>query len=529
MGLAESLQGQNQEHTIGIFTHNLQEALLNNPNDTSTVSKILNFGIEDLTPEGVQSSQAFVTLACDPLQSLAHHDPRTTNQLLTNPIVLSFFKNGEWIQNPSIKFIASTAQQAVIAAEKGEAQIDSIEFHSPASCGYHCAFCFKETEPEAKDLYRRAHGQGVTMVTESFWQEAVNAVLESRGEEANHTTPFSVLQSGCADSEPTLSPFFEDFLRNNRAEVANKFGEMIADLIKHDVYTIGITLRNPSKRKALLECDQVRVSLFSPNHDEYSRISGVNSHAFHGVITGLKSLITERDQQGSKTKISTSYLAIPGNYQSLKGMLDLCGEIGIDYLDLRSLHGETIDDLSAEEKAEYAATLRDIYHNKDQYPFRINFGYTPAAFVLGSQAQQIQTLNPDTIDIKMLNRFFAGPQKLTVTQSGVLLGFSPGTEAGNFIPNEIVDSPFAVGILDAKNIENWTFLMNALSKGTTARVNNSAVRTLQQVDPSNPRDRDRVRRITTGSILAYNTIAAITDKPIEQVKSHPYLSLFNTV
>lgn len=526
MGFTENHKGHHHEGMVGVHIRNLRRILIDNPGDLSSVSKTLNFGMENPTHEAEKIARAFVTMACEPFISLYQHDPATTEALLQNPIVVSFFKHGDWIHSPSIRLIASTVKDSIKAKKNNGAQINSIELHSPASCGYHCAFCYKETEPEAKNLYQRARVKGVEMVAEDFWHQTVLAILASRGEETNHTVPFVVLQSGCSDSEPTLAPFFGDFLRNNRRYVTNRFGEEVAKLVKHDVYTIGITLANPQTRQALLQTDQVRVSLFSPDPNEYATISQLNSIVYHRVVKGLKALVDERNQQGSKTKISTSYIAIPDNYRSFERMLELCGEIGIDFLDLRSLHGETIENLSPEQKAEYTQALRDIYAKKEQYHFQINFGYTPAALVLGFDAQEISTLDPTTLNINMLNRSYAAPRKLTLTQGGVLLGFSPGVEAGNFIPDEILDSPFAVGKLDIQDIEQWPLLMKALSEGNAARANNSAVRTLQTIDPSNPQNRERVRRITTGSILVYKILEAISGQTVEQIESHPYTHLF---
>ena len=523
------VRGAKQEQQFTHQVNQLQQLLIDGA-EVSHVSRVLNFGIEDNSPETVQTAQAFIELACTPLQALnKQYDPTVTHGLLRNPIVVHFFTESDWVHNPNIRFIANTVRQAVQAAEEGKATINSAELHSPASCQYFCNFCYKVTEPELSGIYTRARDKKVKLVDEDFWHQFIIATLASRGEEANKTIPFTILQSGCADTEPTLVPFFSDFLSNSKQRVKDQIGEETAELLKHDVYTIGIALKIPQVRDALLKhADHIRVSIFSPDPKEYGQISGLNVNAFNNVMRGVEALIEERKKQGSPAKITSSYLVTPENYKSLKQMLELYAKLGIDALDLRSIHGETREDLTSEQQAETARILRDIYTHRDTFPFRINFGYTAASLALGVDGVAMSTLSPNEVDMQMLNKFHAGPSKLTLTQGGVLLGFSPGVEGGNFISDEMGDSPFSIGRLDMRDADEWPLLMNSLATGLEASVNNSSVRALGRLDVDSQKDQSRVRRITTGSILTYQTLAAIAEQPLDTVRLHPYLLFFKS-
>lgn len=518
-----------QEELLSYHSRQLQDILMQGQ-DVSRVAMVLNFGVEDNSLEAAQRAFAFIELARSPLQALSRqHPPVLTQSLLQNPIVVHFFTRSDWVHNPNIKFIANTVGQSVKAATEGRATINSVELHSPASCRYFCIFCYKVTETGLKGIYERARNQGIEMVNEEFWHQFIGATLESRGEEANKTYPFTILQSGCADTEPTLVPFFTDFLANSRRRLKGRLGEETARLLRHEVYTIGIALRNPKVREAILKyVDHVRVTIFSPDPNEYAEISGLNANAFSGVIKGVEALIEDREKQGLQVEITSSYLVTRKNYKSLKQMLELYGRLGVDALTLRSIHGETLEDLSLEEQAECASLLRDIYTHRDTFPFRINFGYTAAALALGTDNRELSTLSPNTVDMQMLNTFYGGPLKLTLTQAGILLGFTPGSEGGNFIPDEMSDSPFSLGKLDIRDAVHWPQLMVSLSAGQEATVNDSSVRRLRNLDINSLQDRARVRRITTGSILAYKTLEIIAGQPLDEVKAHPYFRIFNS-
>jgi MoaA/NifB/PqqE/SkfB family radical SAM enzyme len=181
---------------------------------------------------------------------------------------------------------------------------ETMELFISEFCNAKCKFCYRNGN---------VYDEGRVLST----QEYVNLIHE-----------FADLQGANLDVsgglEPLLSPSILDVLK---AGLDRK--------LKVSLYTNGIAMSNPDLMGLLVRIHKVRISLNAYDRESYQEVNGVNK--FDVVLDNLRNLVKTKEDSKSEVRIGINLVVLRENYTHIFDAIKLAQEIGVDFLDLRSV------------------------------------------------------------------------------------------------------------------------------------------------------------------------------------------------
>ncbi|GEM_PF-1503385 len=219
-----------------------------------------------------------------------------------------------------------------------------VTFFVGLSCPYKCTFCrMTMASQEKKEGYL---GQGLIDARSLRFSlkkhdllkyNEVIQVLEGLEDMRESGRPVTVKISG--GLEPLSDPERVAFI----LEQSKKLGFPVR------IYSNGILINNPDKRKLVLSCDDLRISLNALNEPYFQGIyragtTKSNKITYANIVTVLEELVAERTRLASKTLLGINYVVVKENIHEMRLMAALCREIGLDYVNFNTDYCDDFDD-----------------------------------------------------------------------------------------------------------------------------------------------------------------------------------------
>jgi MoaA/NifB/PqqE/SkfB family radical SAM enzyme len=228
-----------------------------------------------------------------------------------------------------IKTLGELAQNGertgrIIRGETPSPLSKTMELFISTSCNAKCNFCYRDGK-----LYDRK-----AMSTGDF-VKLVDQFADLGGENLD-------VSGGL---EPLLSPSIRQVLQ-----------EGVDRKLRVTLYTNGIELGKPSLLETLLKIDRIRVSLNASDKESYRDAIGVDK--FETVTRNLAEVIKQR--RGTNPRIGISFLVHTENYGKIFDSIRLAQELGVDFLDLRSVHVTNTRDFNQRQRDELKSILKQI-------------------------------------------------------------------------------------------------------------------------------------------------------------------------
>jgi len=128
--------------------------------------------------------------------------------------------------------------------------------------------------------------------------------------------------------------------------------------IRVKLFTNGILLNTPQRRRLALRAGDVRVSLSMVDEDAYGEVMFGNDTARRTqyglpvLLENLRCLVTERNRLGTRTRIGINTVVLEENHRDLARFVCLAEDLGLDYIDFKPNYfsiytTQTLKDLSA--------------------------------------------------------------------------------------------------------------------------------------------------------------------------------------
>jgi TDP-4-amino-4,6-dideoxy-D-glucose deaminase len=213
----------------------------------------------------------------------------------------------------------------IIRKEKPFPLTKLMELFISESCNANCRFCYRNG-----GIY-----SGQKVLSNAEFVNIINEFADLQGE-------YLDISGGL---EPLLGPAILDVLRTG-----------IERNLKVSLYTNGIALDKPGLLDYLLRIDKVRISLNAYDRENYRDIIGVDQ--FDKVKDNIINFLKAREDSDSKVKIGIVFLVFKENYARIFTVIELAQELGIDFLDLRTIHVTGGGDFSDRQRKELASILR---------------------------------------------------------------------------------------------------------------------------------------------------------------------------
>lgn len=106
------------------------------------------------------------------------------------------------------------------------------------------------------------------------------------------------------------------------------------------LFTNGLLFSDPLRRTAALQTSDIRISLSTPDENQYQEICFSNSDNRKGkalpeLKKNIRKLVEERDKGQSSCKIGFNSIIMPSNHTQLIPLLEMARELGVDYVDFK--------------------------------------------------------------------------------------------------------------------------------------------------------------------------------------------------
>jgi MoaA/NifB/PqqE/SkfB family radical SAM enzyme len=109
------------------------------------------------------------------------------------------------------------------------------------------------------------------------------------------------------------------------------------------LFTNGLLLDDPNKRKAALETGDIRISLSSTDEEQYRAISFSQTQrrqtnrrsALSQLLQSIQKLVLDRQVINPTCKIGFNSIILPGNHMQVISMLELARDLKLDYIDFK--------------------------------------------------------------------------------------------------------------------------------------------------------------------------------------------------
>lgn len=136
--------------------------------------------------------------------------------------------------------------------------------------------------------------------------------------------------------------------------------------IRVKLFTNGLLLNTPRRRRLALRAGDVRVSLTMVDEDAYGEVMFGNDTARRTqyrlpvLLENLRCLVTERNRLGAKTLIGINTVVLEENHRDLERFVCLAEDLGLDYIDFKPNYFSTYT----------TQTLKEISARKDSVTAR---------------------------------------------------------------------------------------------------------------------------------------------------------------
>ena len=119
------------------------------------------------------------------------------------------------------------------------------------------------------------------------------------------------------------------------------------------LFTNGLLFSDPLRRTAAVQTNDIRISLGSPDEDQYrdicfSRHESPKEKTLSILKTNIRQLIMERDKSNPSCKIGLNSIIMPSNHTQIIPMLEMARELGVDYIDIKPDYFSDCDAENAE-------------------------------------------------------------------------------------------------------------------------------------------------------------------------------------
>jgi MoaA/NifB/PqqE/SkfB family radical SAM enzyme len=106
------------------------------------------------------------------------------------------------------------------------------------------------------------------------------------------------------------------------------------------LFTNGLLFSDPLRRTAGLQTNDIRISLSTPDEDQYQEICFSKSDSRKGkalaeLKKNIRKLVEERNRDGLPCKIGLNSIILPSNHTQLIPLLEMARELNIDYVDFK--------------------------------------------------------------------------------------------------------------------------------------------------------------------------------------------------
>jgi TDP-4-amino-4,6-dideoxy-D-glucose deaminase len=204
---------------------------------------------------------------------------------------------------------------------------ETLELFISAACDVNCSFCYRRD---------RDYGNQRILSTPEF-VSIVHQFADVGGKNLD-------VSGGL---EPLLSPAIRDVLTSG-----------VARGLRVNLYTIGTALQSPKLADALLRLAQVRVSFTAHDKASYQQMMGADH--FDRVTANLRELLKSKERHEASVGIGISYVVNPNIYRYIPKVLQFALDLGLEFLDLRSVSVWESADYTPEQRAELREILSKV-------------------------------------------------------------------------------------------------------------------------------------------------------------------------
>ncbi len=110
--------------------------------------------------------------------------------------------------------------------------------------------------------------------------------------------------------------------------------------IRLKLFTNGLLFSEPSIRTTILGTTDIRISLSTPDEEEYQKIcfadhEGGTSRALANLKDNITKLVEERNRNRLRCKIGFNSIILPSNHTRIVQLIEMARELKMDYVDLK--------------------------------------------------------------------------------------------------------------------------------------------------------------------------------------------------
>jgi TDP-4-amino-4,6-dideoxy-D-glucose deaminase len=213
---------------------------------------------------------------------------------------------------------------------------ETMEVFVSEKCNAACKFCYRNGRTYDKQKVLSA-------------QDYVNLINDFAGLHGKNLDVSGGL-------EPLLGPSILDLLKAG-----------IASNLKVSLYTNGIALTNPDTIDCLMQIHSVRVSLSAYDEESYKEMMGVDRFAV--VTNNMRNLVKAKKNSESNLRIGIHFLVFQGNYKHIFDVIKLAQDLGVDFLDLRTVEVTDMGYFDERQRKQLCSILKQIRQNNSPHSF----------------------------------------------------------------------------------------------------------------------------------------------------------------
>lgn len=241
----------------------------------------------------------------------------------------------------------------------------TVVFFVGRTCPSRCVFC-PNVHIDAKTGRRRlvTYGKGEK---KAMSREEIQGIFRDLGEKKEGGSNLLVKISG------GLEPLTDIRTMGWITDFAKEIG------VATKLFTNGILLNSPARRRAALKTSDIRISLSTADDATYDavcfgRSPGKRSlNKLKMLRKNIRDLIAERDAVAGNVRIGFNTIIMPENGEEIPELMDLARDLGVDYIDFKP------DYFSARTQGDTAKIHAAVAGAKEHYirfngaPLYINF------------------------------------------------------------------------------------------------------------------------------------------------------------
>lgn len=230
-----------------------------------------------------------------------------------------------------------------------------VVFFTGLACPGRCLFCPNVTVQQDGSRTLSLYGGGRRdQMSSVHFEAAFRDIARIKHQDT------SVLVKISGGLEPLTDP-------DTMAVILNQ-AETIGVRVK--LFTNGMLLNTPQRRRLALRAGDVRVSLSMVDEEAYGEVMFGNDttrrtqYRLPVLLENLRCLVEERDRLGVNTRIGINTVVLEENHRNLERFVCLAEELGLDYIDFKPNYFSTYN----------TQTLKGISARKDSITARSSKG-----------------------------------------------------------------------------------------------------------------------------------------------------------